>query len=557
MRDHQPESSNDDDDHLEMAEFNMDWSATAAIYVEESKVLPILSDAEPHQSRQGFCGRVQLTLHAASSSLAFCRKATEDYQHRYFTLAKPPILNIQLDYILEDESSSLEDEDSNTTLMPSRVRVDWEYYPTELPELEKPTVLSWLTKQCQMKLEEERELMTMCASFSIVELCEHGLWSYWETIHQGNDFRLILLPPKMDLLYHSNVGFLLDPREEALKMERKMVKQKGEEQKTKQKTTKSKSDKHAMSKTSTPMTQKRRFQFPNPPKDALEYAKQALILSWQALYVTECPICFNTIRCDKGVTLPCSHFFCQDCFPLYLKVKVTELSGYRTNPFLCPMEKCRAEISMEQTVQCHLTTNEYKKVQRWQQDLIHPICYALDRCLSKACTEETAKRIQNQDYDPEDVCMRKRSKDAKNIFVFCECCDKTWCELCLKRIKPGVSRQEHRQVCESQTTLKFCRRYLRATEEQKKNCETKYPWIVTYAVSRQHDGVALQWILENGQCCPNCSNGVERIEGCFHMKCPTCATHFCYECGQELFPPYYGTHHCWEEDNEDFNDQFQ
>eukprot|EP00549_Striatella_unipunctata_P018521 CAMPEP_0118709934 /NCGR_PEP_ID=MMETSP0800-20121206/23011_1 /TAXON_ID=210618 ORGANISM="Striatella unipunctata, Strain CCMP2910" /NCGR_SAMPLE_ID=MMETSP0800 /ASSEMBLY_ACC=CAM_ASM_000638 /LENGTH=54 /DNA_ID=CAMNT_0006613879 /DNA_START=31 /DNA_END=192 /DNA_ORIENTATION=+ len=52
MRDHQPESSNDDDDHLEMAEFNMDWSATAAIYVEESKVLPILSDAEPHQSRQ-------------------------------------------------------------------------------------------------------------------------------------------------------------------------------------------------------------------------------------------------------------------------------------------------------------------------------------------------------------------------------------------------------------------------------------------------------------------------------------------------------------------------
>ena len=64
----------------------------------------------------------------------------------------------------------------------------------------------------------------------------------------------------------------------------------------------------------------------------------------------------------------------------------------------------------------------------------------------------------------------------------------------------------------------------------------------------QHDGAAVQYILENGQRCPNCTQAVERIEGCFHMKCPTCATHFCYECGTEIFPPYYGTHHCWEEE---------
>jgi hypothetical protein len=63
----------------------------------------------------------------------------------------------------------------------------------------------------------------------------------------------------------------------------------------------------------------------------------------------------------------------------------------------------------------------------------------------------------------------------------------------------------------------------------------------------QHDGEALQYVLENGQRCPNCQTGVERIEGCFHMKCPTCATHFCYECGTELFPPYYGTHLRWED----------
>jgi len=35
------------------------------------------------------------------------------------------------------------------------------------------------------------------------------------------------------------------------------------------------------------------------------------------------------------------------------------------------------------------------------------------------------------------------------------------------------------------------------------------------------------------QKCPGCGNMVERIEGCFHMKCP-CGTHFCYNCSTKL-----------------------
>ena len=124
----------------------------------------------------------------------------------------------------------------------------------------------------------------------------------------------------------------------------------------------------------------------------------------------------------------------------------------------------------------------------------------------------------------------------------------------------------------------------------KLKCEEMYPWIVAYSRGVQDDFGVTAWLLENGQSCPNCAAGVERIEGCFHMTCesicsfalvlvtsfellsshffyifiipllislsshflpylegPTCATHFCYECGQEIFYPFYGTHHCWEE----------
>jgi hypothetical protein len=91
---------------------------------------------------------------------------------------------------------------------------------------------------------------------------------------------------------------------------------------------------------------------------------------------------------------------------------------------------------------------------------------------------------------------------------------------------------------------------MRASKEIQAKCQERYPWIDSYSMFCQHDGAAVQYILENGQRCPNCTQAVERIEGCFHMKCPTCATHFCYECGAEIFPPYYGTHHCWEEEEQ-------
>ena len=52
----------------------------------------------------------------------------------------------------------------------------------------------------------------------MIQLCEHELLNFWEVIHQTDDYRLILLPPKMDNLYHSNVGMMIHPRDEAVKL---------------------------------------------------------------------------------------------------------------------------------------------------------------------------------------------------------------------------------------------------------------------------------------------------------------------------------------------------
>jgi hypothetical protein len=89
----------------------------------------------------------------------------------------------------------------------------------------------------------------------------------------------------------------------------------------------------------------------------------------------------------------------------------------------------------------------------------------------------------------------------------------------MRRIPRNMTREEHLAQCEIQQMNKFCRRYLRASDEMKLKCEEMYPWIVAYSRGVQDDFGVTAWLLENGQSCPNCAVGVERIEGCFHMTC--------------------------------------
>ena len=165
------------------------------------------------------------------------------------------------------------------------------------------------------------------------------------------------------------------------------------------------------------------------------------------------------------------------------------------------------------------------KVRVWIKDLKQPPCYSLPQCLKKTCMGK----------------MRKEEVDS--YLIFCERCGGRWCELCLKRAPVG---KPHGDCLEETTVVQFCERYLSANDRAKERCERRWPWIKLYAKSRVHDIAVVQWMRANGQICPGCKTGVERTEGCFHMSCQ-CGTHFCYECGVEIHPPFYGTHHCWEE----------
>lgn len=436
----------------------------------------------------GFCS--SLTIPIPTSNMAFAYNCSDKEDHyRVYTIENPPVLCLAFDYVFDTESVSENEEYDQSFVTPHRVVLSWKNYPKEWPNKEEEKLLHWLQERSVELLKEQQ------MSFAVCEFCEHETLSYWNAFAKDfhSPYQLFLLPPnKIDWYkYHHHVKYGTE-----VHVMQDRVKARGKEQ----------------------------------AKSAVDFARKMLCKNWKRLIKKTCPICFDTMPCSQGVLLPCDHFLCEDCFHSYLHFKVSEIEAHRTNPFVCPEEDCRKKMPIPKFVKGYLSDEHWKTVQKWKKYLKYPPCHSLDRCLSKACGSRNSLLHTSE----------------HSTIVYCERCSKIWCELCLKRVPKG-DLPKHHEFCDGgAVTMKFCKRYLRASDTLKEKCQDKYPWIVSYAHFRQSDGEALAWILQNGQRCPTCQTGVERSEGCFHMKCPNCATHFCYECGEQIFPPYYGTHHCWE-----------
>jgi hypothetical protein len=490
--------------------------------------------------------------------------------YRYFPLERSP--SLKLDFLYRSKSpmnsdndeSDNDDDYGNYSEGPSSLRLTWDCYPVEWPEADKEAYRSCLAQKCSTILQDEG------MAFAVCEFLEHhALSSYqpqssafddgWKNYVDENypDFQLIILPPEMDRMYQPTNGTLIHPQQEAAIMERRELRRNTGKKK------RSRSQNVSSDSVATTVH----------IADAMTFGRFALIRYWKELYTTKCPICLDdSVLFSEGVVLPyCQHYACRDCFQMYLQYKVQDLKQYRINPFVCPVETCQRELPIVGYCKQYLSDDEMEAVRSWYRDLKNPPCWSLDRCLyMKTCgaigsirRRKSGITTNNKEWEP------SMGPSYEAHLVYCEACNCTWCELCLKRVydddcgagSGGRGKQiseddesskrstpyNHRWHCQPQGVIKFCRRYLAASEEIQLKCRERYPWISSYSLFCQHDGEALQYVLENGQRCPNCQTGVERIEGCFHMKCPNCATHFCYECGTELFPPYYGTHHCWEE----------
>jgi hypothetical protein len=464
-------------------EANEDWAVVGAIYADANRSVKQLTSNTIQAS---------IVIPISTENIVFARRVSDDLhwpRFRYWTLSREeqPLLDVKFYYNATSDDDDDDNHQSSTDVkayIALTVGISIQRYPSSWPQDQGNELLEWLTNKAREILATEGQAYPVC------DFLEHEALQFFPTDHQdeASGYSMIMLPPIKENSFLHNVGNYLNPAGQYEDKE---------------------DDNNGMS--------------------IEAYAKRALIERWKFHYTFDCAICMDTCSFGDGFEITCQHSFCSECISMYVKYKVADIATFRENPFTCPIEDCRKPMLVVGCAKKLLDEEEMAKVRLWYKNLKQPPCWALDRCLSKKCSAmNSMRRIDNHPW---------------TFQVFCDECGVTWCELCVRRIKDG----DHDKSCNQKEILQFCRRYLKATDELKEKCETLYPWIKTYAYSRaHHDSEALKWVSENGQTCPVCLTGVERIEGCFHMRCP-CGTHFCFECGEQLYAPYYGTHHCWEQ----------
>lgn len=333
----------------------------------------------------------------------------------------------------------------------------------------------------------------------------------------------------------------------------------------------------------------------NPSEKSIhDVTKNFVVSNWKKWCMVQCPICYDDIRVqDAKELIPCRHYFCYECMTMYAQTIKDDLKLQQTNPFICPIMSCSREIKIIACIKPLLSKEEMDSVRVWIKNVKNPLSTILSVCPR-----------------PIDRCgaknsMRKTTLDSS--IVYCDVCNIHWCELCLTKIKnppqKGASTNQkipvynnynsndhyevydiygnnnEGHVCDPYKVLMLCQKYrsvcsssssaslssspdmhedanidtntnesIHNPNKLQQRFEKRYPWLSDYSTNRLEDIVAHQWAKENASMCPTCKTCIERSDGCFHMTCYQCKTHFCYECGIQIFPPFYGTHHCWEKE---------
>jgi hypothetical protein len=472
-----------------------DWESTCIIYGvddDDDRGSSSKSKTSTILDNKGHLLKGSIDTSVNLANLTFCREMSN--QEYRFWLTAEPSLTFRITFFgnrSSDEDVYLHNEDGLSIDIVST-------YPHSFPPQE--TWLTWVNEQAQTLFKEER------LSYSVCDFVEHRALEYFEMLYDTEDHTLMLCQDAGPTFYDTPT-ILVDPRRHAWQS--------------------------LMQRQHTNNTKQHIPDVYHLTPNEYKYILPILLHSDDWLVVT-CPICFDTVAPKEAKKItPCGHSFCEECISFYLQMKAEEIVEQRFNPFTCPVPECRRGILIIGCVKTFLPPKTMDKVRLWIKNVKNPPCYALPTCPKQSC----------------DGVMRKDQVDSH--FIFCDECQGRWCELCLKRLKVEHNEEE----CHRNTALcvHFCERYTAASDQAKARCEAKWPWIKVYAKSINHDYSTRKWIESNGQVCPGCKMGVERTEGCFHMQCQNCQTHFCYECGTQLYAPFYGTHHCWEENDHNNN----
>lgn len=261
-----------------------------------------------------------------------------------------------------------------------------------------------------------------------------------------------------------------------------------------------------------------------------------------------CGICFESKKGGKCVRLPsCGCVFCQECIVAFWSLAIKEGA---VDSVVCPSVECVKErrsldaATVEAVVGRELTKRwqslcEKRLVDRDKRYCFCPreMCEALvsPQAEAKKAAPAPKKAAIHLDIGKSEEPKRPAMSDASRWDNYRQCpkCAYSFCYLC-RALWHGAHTP-----CDIRDTHRAVREYLDADEAGKRaiefrlgprNTEALFALIRDY----EREQEALKWMEEHTTPCPCCRAQIEKSEGCNHMSCTRCRSHFCYRCGKTL-----------------------
>ncbi|GAA5865604.1 hypothetical protein JCM3774_002065 [Rhodotorula dairenensis] len=253
-----------------------------------------------------------------------------------------------------------------------------------------------------------------------------------------------------------------------------------------------------------------------------------------------CPLCFATQRGSACIRLgSCGCVFCVACLRDYFSLLVTE--GL-VRSVACPSRGCveaRAQWEKDGATSRTVSDRDDSMPGRVAPSEIEELVGEEGRKRWEWLREKA--RVESDPsitWCPREACQApvpRLSEDEEKLRV-CPACEYSFCVFC-RRGWHGT-----RNACALPQSSAIVSGYLSGDAEQRRTLEVRYGTAnIKRLVAAYEEERALQeWLQAHSTQCPGCSAWVEKSQGCNHMTCAKCATHFCYRCGKSISPrdPY-------------------
>ncbi|KAI5477490.1 E3 ubiquitin-protein ligase RNF14 [Pseudohyphozyma bogoriensis] len=134
-------------------------------------------------------------------------------------------------------------------------------------------------------------------------------------------------------------------------------------------------------------------------------------------------------------------------------------------------------------------------------------------------------------YCPREACQApvERQDDDEKLRI-CKACSYSFCVFC-KRGWHGSQTP-----CSLPQSSAIVTRYLEGTDADRKELELRYGEknVKRLVNVFEEDRMNREYMEGNSMGCPGCEVRIQKSQGCNHMHCTRCNTHFCFRCGGRL-----------------------